>query len=200
MNLERVAQHIAVSDLLQRELGEHPATVTTMGIITVAGYTTLAAAKEAKRILKLHGYQVSQAGTMLAVGPQIKGSPFIDQRLFQHVFQQHLAHDPEANYKLYRDLINEELKELDLAATPEEHLDALIDLIYVTIGAGTALGHDMQGAWDEVHKTNMAKLDGNGKPIIRKDGKVIKPAGWVPPHLTQFLGHRLQALVVPQEA
>lgn len=200
MNLERVAQHVAVSDLLQRELGEHPATVTTMGTVTVAGYTTLAAVKEAKRILKLHGYQVQQAGNMLAVGPQIKGSPFIDQRLFQHVFQQHLAHDPEANYKLYRNLIAEELKELDCATTPEEHLDALIDLIYVTIGAGIALGHDMQGAWDEIHSTNMAKLGPDGKPIIREDGKVIKPEGWKGPQLTPFIGHRLPVLPLPLEA
>ena len=194
MSLEHVAQHIAISDLLHRELGDHPATVSTMGPLSVVGYNTTAAARDAKRILKIHGYRVEQQGSMLAVGPQVKGSPFIDQRLFQHVFQGHLHQDPEANYALYRKLITEELKELDNAQTPEEHLDALIDLIYVTIGAGVALGHDMQGAWDEVHKTNMAKLGPDGKPIIREDGKVIKPAGWQPPQLTPFLGHLLQAL------
>ena len=36
--------------------------------------------------------------------------------------------------------------------------------------------------------------------IETKDGKVIKPAGWVPPHLTPFIGYRLENLpILPEE-
>ena len=119
---------------------------------------------------------------------------FEDQKDFQTVFQGHLSPTPIENYRLYRKLIAEELGELDSATSPEEHLDALIDLIYVTVGAGIALGHDMEKAWREVHRTNMNKLPPRGKPIIREDGKVVKPEGWEPPKLAGFVGQALPEL------
>ena len=181
----------AIHDFLASH-GKTPETAAAVGGLAAITYKTFQEAKEACCLMRLYGYAVSQAGCQFVVGPQMKGNPFVDQRVFQHVFQGHLCQDPEANYALYRKLITEELKELDDAVTAEEHLDALIDLIYVTIGAGIALGHDMQGAWNEVHRTNMAKLGPNGKPIIRPDGKVIKPADWRGPELRPFVGHDLQ--------
>ena len=146
-------------------------------------------------LLKLWGFNAIMEECWITVCTRTQGNPFVDQRVFQAVFQNHIQRDPEANYLLYRSLIQEELKELDEAKTPEEHLDAIIDLIYVVIGAGVALEHDMQGAWDEVHRTNMAKLGDDGKPIIREsDGKVQKPEGWTPPDLSRFIGHRLSVL------
>lgn len=143
-------------------------------------------------LLKLWGFNAMMEECWITVSTRVQGNPFVDQRVFQAVFQGHLQRDAVANYQLYRDLIDEELRELDRAATPEEHLDALIDLIYVTIGAGVALRHDMQGAWNEVHRTNMAKLGPDGKPIIREsDGKVQKPEGWLPPELERFVGVRM---------
>ena len=41
-------------------------------------------------------------------------------------------------------------------------------------------------AFNEVHRSNMAKLV-DGKVIRRDDGKVLKPEGWQPPQLAQFL-------------
>ena len=150
-------------------------------------------------LLKLWGFNAMMEECWITVSTRVQGNPFVDQRVFQAVFQGHLQRDAVANYQLYRDLIDEELRELDRAATPEEHLDALIDLIYVTIGAGVALRHDMQGAWNEVHRTNMAKLGPDGKPIIREsDGKVQKPEGWLPPELERFVGHRLEGLPLPR--
>lgn len=96
------------------------------------------------------------------------------------------------NYKLYLDLIEEEFGELQDAVMLEdkvEQLDALIDILVVTIGAIRAAGWDGEGAWNEVMKTNFAKIDPDtGKVRKREDGKVLKPEGWEPPRLDKFLG------------
>lgn len=42
-------------------------------------------------------------------------------------------------------------------------------------------------AFEEVHKSNMSKLDENGKPIYREDGKITKGPNFFPPNLKQFL-------------
>jgi len=49
-------------------------------------------------------------------------------------------------------------------------------------------GYDIQGAWDEVVKTNMAKVDpATGKVRRREDGKILKPEGWKPPDMSKFI-------------
>ena len=69
-----------------------------------------------------------------------------------------------------------------------EVLDALADIGYIL--AGTVINHGMQDIYDdafnEVHRSNMAKLV-DGKVLRREDGKVLKPEGWQPPQLSQFL-------------
>jgi predicted HAD superfamily Cof-like phosphohydrolase len=40
---------------------------------------------------------------------------------------------------------------------------------------------------DRVHKSNMSKLDENGQPIYREDGKVLKGPNYKPPNLTDLL-------------
>ena len=96
------------------------------------------------------------------------------------------------NYKLYLDLIEEEFGELQDAVMLEdkvEQLDALIDILVVTIGAIRAAGWDGEGAWNEVMKTNFAKIDPDtGKVRKREDGKVLKPEGWEPPRLAKYVG------------
>ena len=97
----------------------------------------------------------------------------------------------EANYKLYLDLIEEEFGELQDAVALEdrvEQLDALIDILVVTIGAIRAGGFAGRQAWEEVMKTNFAKIDPEtGKVNKREDGKVLKPEGWVAPKLDKFV-------------
>ena len=69
-----------------------------------------------------------------------------------------------------------------------EQLDALIDILVVTIGAIHSAGFDAEGAWKEVMATNFAKVDREtGKVRKREDGKVLKPVGWVPPDLKGYL-------------
>lgn len=96
------------------------------------------------------------------------------------------------NYAMYLDLITEEYDELREAIIENnrvEQLDALIDILVVTIGAIRAGGFDGEGAWQEVMNTNFAKINPEtGKVIKREDGKVLKPEGWKAPELAPFLG------------
>ena len=98
----------------------------------------------------------------------------------------------EANYKMYLDLIREEVGELEDAIADNdriEQLDALIDILVVTLGAIRAGSFEGEGAWKEVMGTNFAKIDPNtGKVRKREDGKVLKPQGWRAPQLEQFVG------------
>jgi predicted HAD superfamily Cof-like phosphohydrolase len=97
----------------------------------------------------------------------------------------------EDQYNMYLGLIEEEMKELQVAIDSfdrVEQLDALIDILVVTIGAIHSAGFNAEGAWKEVMKTNFAKIDNEtGKVRKREDGKVLKPLGWVAPELSQYL-------------
>ena len=94
-------------------------------------------------------------------------------------------------FNLYVKLIEEEWKELKVAidnADRVEAVDALTDILVVTIGALHSMGADAEGAWKEVMRTNFAKIDNEtGKVRKREDGKVLKPLGWTPPDLEPFV-------------
>jgi predicted HAD superfamily Cof-like phosphohydrolase len=93
-------------------------------------------------------------------------------------------------FNLYVSLIEEEANELADAITAHdqvETLDALIDILVVTIGAIHSTGSDAEGAWKEVMSTNFAKIGEDGKVRKREDGKVLKPTGWTAPDLKPFL-------------
>jgi len=116
-------------------------------------------------------------------------NPFADIERFGSACDQ----EPnEANYKMYLDLIREETDELEEAIIDNdkvEQLDALVDILVVTMGAIRAAGWDGEGAWKEVMDTNFAKIDPDtGKVRKREDGKVLKPEGWKAPELAQFIG------------
>jgi predicted HAD superfamily Cof-like phosphohydrolase len=93
--------------------------------------------------------------------------------------------------RLYAKLITEEYDELQVALANKdavETLDALVDILVVTIGAINSMGADGEGAWREVMATNFAKIDRQlGKVRRREDGKILKPEGWEPPKLANFL-------------
>jgi predicted HAD superfamily Cof-like phosphohydrolase len=115
---------------------------------------------------------------------------FRDQEKFMNSCDQCVTGD-DAQYEMYRNLITEEYKELQEAVAAgdrTEQLDALIDILVVTIGAIHSAGFDGEGAWKEVMKTNFAKIDKEtGKVRKREDGKVLKPVGWTPPELEPFV-------------
>ena len=87
-------------------------------------------------------------------------------------------------------LINEELDELKTAIKDNNILevaDALTDILYVTYGAGHSFGVDLDKCFDEVQKSNMSKLGGDGKPIYNEAGKVMKGPNYFKPNLGKFL-------------
>jgi predicted HAD superfamily Cof-like phosphohydrolase len=118
-------------------------------------------------------------------------NPFRDQEKFMKACDQSVGKFDEAQFALYTNLITEEHQELleaTLAEDPVEQLDALIDILVVTIGAIHSMGADGEGAWKEVMMTNFAKIDKDtGKVRKREDGKVLKPVGWTPPNLEPFI-------------
>ena len=92
--------------------------------------------------------------------------------------------------KLRIDLIKEELEELTEAMNNKDLLevaDALTDILYVTYGAGHAFGINLDKCFDEVQKSNMSKLGGDGKPIYNEAGKVMKGPKYFKPNLSKFL-------------
>jgi len=119
-------------------------------------------------------------------------NPFRDQEKFMRACDQSVGQFNEDQFNLYTKLIQEEVDELWTAnadADRVECLDALIDILVVTIGAIHSMGADGEGAWKEVMATNFAKIDREtGKVRKREDGKVLKPIGWVPPELAPFVG------------
>jgi len=114
-------------------------------------------------------------------------NPFRDQEKFMRACDQSVTGD-QPQYDMYISLIEEEFNELQDAEDDVEALDALVDILVVTIGAIHSMGADGEGAWKEVMATNFAKIDRDtGKVRKREDGKVLKPIGWTPPNLKPFL-------------
>ena len=116
---------------------------------------------------------------------------FADQYRFMRACDQHTDRYDADQYAMYLRLIQEETNELMdavLASDRVEQLDALIDILVVTVGAIHSLGANGEGAWNEVMRTNFAKIDPHtGRVLKRGDGKVLKPQGWQPPELGQFV-------------
>ena len=116
---------------------------------------------------------------------------FRDQEKFMRACDQSVDGFNKDQFALYFNLIKEELEELEVAYSAGDNvetLDALIDILVVTIGAIHSAGFDAEGAWREVMATNFAKIDREtGKVRKREDGKVLKPTGWHPPVLSPYL-------------
>ena len=118
-------------------------------------------------------------------------SIFKDQEKFMVAGDQTVDNYNESQYNMYLNLIKEEVQELQDAVDQDdkvEQLDALLDILVVVVGALHSLGADAKGAWKEVIRSNMSKVDpATGKVIKREDGKVLKPATYSAPKLEQFL-------------
>ena len=84
---------------------------------------------------------------------------------------------------------NEEYLEAAEKGDTVEVADALGDMLYIL--CGTIIEHGMQNlieeVFEEIHKSNLSKLDENGKPIYREDGKVIKGPNYFPPNIEKII-------------
>lgn len=65
--------------------------------------------------------------------------------------------------------------------------DALADIVYVAYGTALEYGWDLDKILAEVHESNMSKLGDDGKPIYRKDGKVLKGPNYHPPRIKELI-------------
>ena len=85
------------------------------------------------------------------------------------------AHIPEIGLRIK--LLREEVQEYVAGASAGDIVNIaqeLADIIYVTYGAALVHGIDLDPVIAEVHRANMSKLDEDGKPVLRDDGKVLK--------------------------
>jgi hypothetical protein len=113
---------------------------------------------------------------------------------------------PEALLQLRKKLIVEEYEKEMMPALDKfmasqslenltEFVDGCIDSIYVILGALIQFNVPADRCFDEVQRSNMAKLNADGTYTKREDGKVLKPAHWTAPDLFSILAaHRDQAV------
>ena len=104
---------------------------------------------------------------------QTKGTRSYQKNLIVEEFKEFL----EAEGMLFRENIVFE----------SEALKELADLVYVCYQYAENMGWLLDEALDRVHKSNMSKLDTEGKPIYRDDGKVLKGPNYKPPTLTDLV-------------
>lgn len=91
-------------------------------------------------------------------------------------------------------LLAEELGELRDATATRDMVgiaDALADIVYVAYGTAVTYGLDLDAVLAEVHRANMSKLDVDGRPVLRADGKVLKSARYRAPDVARVLAQQL---------
>jgi predicted HAD superfamily Cof-like phosphohydrolase len=92
--------------------------------------------------------------------------------------------------KLRVALLEEEVGEFVAASEKGDIIgiaDALADIAYVVYGTALTYGIDLNAVLVEVHRSNMSKLDQDGKPILRNDGKVVKSDQYFRPDVAAVL-------------
>ena len=99
----------------------------------------------------------------------------------------------ESKHTLRYNLMKEENEEY-LEAVQNNDLveiaDALGDMMYILCGTiiEHGLQHKIEAVFDEIQRSNMSKLDEDGNPIYREDGKVMKGPNYFKPNFSQILG------------
>ena len=118
---------------------------------------------------------------------------FQDVKEFQTAVGQHVGKKTEFPDDAERDLriklLKEEYEEYiqgECKNDIENIAKELADIIYIVCGTAASYGIPLDRVFDEVHKSNMAKLV-DGKPVRRDDGKILKPDGWKPPDIKSIL-------------
>ncbi len=98
------------------------------------------------------------------------------------------AADVQLRYNLMKEE-NEEYLEAAQSGDLVEIADALGDQLYIL--CGTILRHGLQHkiteVFEEIQRSNMSKLDANGNPIYREDGKVLKSELYFKPDIAKIL-------------
>ncbi|HEY8403871.1 MAG TPA: nucleoside triphosphate pyrophosphohydrolase family protein [Flavobacteriales bacterium] len=103
---------------------------------------------------------------------------------------------PEKEYMLRFNLMKEENEEyLEAVKNGDivEIADALGDMLYILCGTINAHGLQelMAPIFEEIQRSNMSKLDENGKPIYREDGKVMKSSRYFKPDIKSIINGKV---------
>jgi len=116
---------------------------------------------------------------------------------FHNVFQignelEPISNVGKATYTLRYNLMKEENDEY-LEACENNDLveiaDALGDQLYILCGTilKHGLQHKIEAVFEEIQKSNMSKLDAEGNPIFREDGKILKGENYFKPNIKSIL-------------
>jgi predicted HAD superfamily Cof-like phosphohydrolase len=114
------------------------------------------------------------------------------QKAYGHPVPDSPKYLPASRCLMRHSLISEEVNEL-LAATINKDLvevaDAIADCFYILMGTAIEFGiaDKMEAVFHEVHRSNMSKLDEEGMPIYREDGKVLKGPNYFKPELKPII-------------
>ena len=101
--------------------------------------------------------------------------------------RQHRARQHELIVEEFKEFLQAEGMLFMHGRNHQEHaLKELADLVYVCYQYAENMGWFLDEALDRVHKSNMSKLDEDGKPIYREDGKVLKGPNYKPPDLSDL--------------
>ena len=114
--------------------------------------------------------------------------------IFHNTYGLNVSSKPHLNKdisELRFNLMKEENEEYLQAAQDGniiEIADALGDMLYILCGTilEHGLQHKIEAVFDEIQRSNMSKLDDNGKPIYRADGKVMKGPNYFKPDLKKL--------------
>ena len=115
-----------------------------------------------------------------------RSSRAVQHKLIVEEFKEFL----EAASLLYRDnpTVTAEGQLFMHGRNHQEHaLKELADLVYVCYQYAENMGWFLDEALHRVHESNMSKLDEDGKPIYREDGKVLKGPNYKPPDLSKLV-------------
>jgi len=100
------------------------------------------------------------------------------------------THDDGATRWLRIGLMAEEMAEYltaEDAGSLIKIADALGDMGVIADGTALSYGIPLDDVRKEIHRSNMSKLDSNGKPIKRGDGKILKSERYSPPDIASVL-------------
>ena len=130
----------------------------------------------------------------------MKPSPQDDAREFISIFDPERKQSTETAFNLiteeYKEAVSAfwDLRKHQVNISPSktkgsrsEFLKELADLVYVCFQMAERLNMDLDEAVRLVHLSNLSKLDENGKPIYREDGKVLKGPNYLPPDLSSCI-------------
>lgn len=109
---------------------------------------------------------------------------------FHEVYGTYMQDNPDFPNQNVRDLriklLQEEFDEYLLAEKDDHFIevcDALGDMLYIIYGTCVSYGIPINEIFQEIHNSNMSKLDENGKPIVREDGKILKGPNYFKPDI-----------------